>query len=140
VRNDPPDFLHETCVRNCLFTLEHAAALPRLEVESADRVEGGVRVRVANRSLLPTVHEMAQRFRVLPPDRVALEGARVVAAVRERPGSAAEVLDVRAGAALLPDGVPGESSATLVLFADGVPTRVVAESRLGGVARMDLPP
>ena len=49
------------------------------------------------------------------------------------------LLDVRAGAALLPDGVPGESSVTLVLFFDGTPSRVVAESRLGGVARRDLP-
>jgi hypothetical protein len=134
VRTDPPDFLNETCVRNCLFTLEHAASLPRLEVDAPERADGGLAVRIENRGMLPTIHEMARRFGVLPPDRVRVVGGTVVAAVRERTGLPGEVLEVKGGAALLPDGIPGTSSVALRLVVEGTPTEVVVESRLGGVA------
>jgi hypothetical protein len=136
IRNNPPDFLHETCVRNCLFTLEHAASLPRIEVGKAEAgPEGSLRVALRNRGLLPTIHEVARRHRTLPPDRVSATGARILAAARERLGDTPQPLEVRGGAVLLPEGLPGESAASLLLWCDGTPERVVLESRLGGTAR-----
>jgi hypothetical protein len=132
-RTDPPDFLPETCMRNTLFTLEHAAALPDLRVEVVEKVPGGLRVKVENRALLPTVHAMARRHGTLPPDRLGVEGARVVGAVRERLGERPVVLEVEGGVALLPDGIPGTSTQTFVLYLDGSPARVRLDSRLGGL-------
>jgi murein tripeptide amidase MpaA len=140
LRSDPPDFLHDTCVRNCLFTLEHAAMLPHLVLDAPafDASARTLRVRVENRAPLPTIGELARRNGVLPPDRVRVEGARVLGAVRERPGETPEVLDVRAGAAELPDGVPGDGSVTVRLWLDAAPSAVEVDSRLGGRRRADV--
>lgn len=141
VRSNPPDFLHETCVRNCLFTLEHAAMLPHLVVRSVERLDADesdarrVRVVVANDGDLPTIHEMARRFAVLPPDRIRVEGATLLAAIEERPGRDAAVVRVRDGAAELPAGLRDRSHRTFVLFVEGDVEAVRYVSRVGGTAR-----
>ncbi len=141
VRSTPVDFLAETCVRNCLFSLEHAAMLPRLSVEVLGPVEGGrLRVRVVNEGVLPTIHQMARRHGTVPPDRIRVEGARVVAASRPRAGRPAAVVEVRGGAVILSAGIEGKSSLELDLYlAEGEPQAVVLESRMGGEHRRDLP-
>jgi hypothetical protein len=90
-----------------------------------------------NRRTLPTVHAMAQRHGVLPPDRVRLPGVRLRAALREGP-QRAEPLVVRDDAALLPQGVDGHGRVVLRLFVDGTPGEVRVESRVGGQARAPL--
>ncbi len=140
LRADPPDFLPETAVRNTLFTLEHASMLPRLSIRAGERTaDGWLRVVVANDGVLPTIHGMARRFATLPPDRVRFDGARVLAAVEVQPGEPTAALSVEGGRVLLPDGVAGTSSRTLLLRPDGTPTRVVLESRTGGVVRAPVP-
>jgi murein tripeptide amidase MpaA len=142
VRSTPPDFLPDLCLRNCLFTLEHASCTPDLGVRSVTRLEDGrVRVTVEDRAVLPTISVWARRHSLLPPDEVGLEGAEVVAAAEVVPGKASEVLTVKRGRARLPDGVPGGGSRTVDLFlAPGSsPREVVVSSRLGGVVRAPLP-
>ena len=137
-RTNPPDFLQDTCVRNCLFTLEHARALPRLVIRSVERVDEGraLRVVVANDGMLPTIHGLAKRYATLPPDTLGVEDVEVRAAVEERPGRRAEVRVVRAGRVELPNGIAGMATRTLILYlSEGEAGRVVLTSRVGGVAR-----
>jgi hypothetical protein len=134
-RSDPPEFLHETCARNTMFVLDHAASLPDLAVKEAARQgDGSVLVTLANRGLQPTLHGMARRHRVLPPDRAQLLGADLRAALRVLPGGPDEVLEVRGDAALLPEGIPGHGSVTLRLFPSKPADTVRIVSRTGGVA------
>jgi hypothetical protein len=136
VRNNPVDFLYETCVRNTLFVLEHAATLPDLALEDATRQgDGSVRITVRNRQIAPTIHAMARRFGTLPPDAVRFPGARVRAAVRRVTGGPDVVLPVRGDAVLLPDGVPGDGAVQLLVFPEGAVSDVRVESRTGGVIR-----
>ncbi len=130
-RSDPPEFLHETCARNTMFVLDHADQLPELVVEAQRLPEGGVRVVVENRRTLPTVHALAQRHGVLPPDRVRLPGTRLRAAVREGP-SDPEPVEVQGDAALLPRGVGGHGRVVLRLYPEGPAAEVHVESRVGG--------
>jgi hypothetical protein len=136
VRTNPVDFLHETCVRNGLFVLEHASTLPDLAVSEARALEdGSVRVVVANRQITPTIPAMAQRFGTVAPDRVRLVGTRLRSAVRLVPGGVNEVLETRGDAALLPRGLPAQAQVRLLLFPEGTPGEVRVDSRTGGVAR-----
>ncbi|MHC5010323.1 MAG: M14 family metallopeptidase [Planctomycetota bacterium] len=141
IRTNPPDFLHDSCVRNTLFVLQHAAALPHLAIRDVARIEGeaALRVTVTNDALFPTVHEMARRHDTLPPDTVGVADGRVLAALRVVPGETGRVLDVKGGKARLPDGVPGHGEVQIVLYVDGDPSAVVVESRLGGIVRSELP-
>lgn len=137
-RSDPPEFLHETCARNTMFVLDHADQLPELVVAGATRLPGeALRVVVENRRTLPTVHAMALRHGVLPPDRVRLPGTRLRAAVLEGLEQA-EPLEVQGDAALLPHGLPGQGRVVLRLYAEGEPREVRVESRVGGVARGEV--
>ncbi len=136
IRADPPDFLPETCVRNCLFTLEHAAMLPRISVGEVTPLDGGgLRVVLRNDGVLPTIHALARRRNSLPPDRLTVEGAKVLAAIEEHPRGPASVLEVRDGGVRLPGGIDGKATRTLVLFVEGAAQGVVLESRVGGVVR-----
>jgi hypothetical protein len=136
VRTNPVDFLHETCLRNALFVLEHASTLPDLVVEDARRQDdGSVLVTITNRQITPTLPAMAQRFGTVPPDRVRLPGTRVRAAVRLVTGGVDEVLATRGDAALLPRGVPADGSVRLLLFPEGAAAEVRVESKTGGVVR-----
>ena len=133
VRTTPPDFLSETCVRNTLFSLEHAAMLPRLRLETLGSVsEGRLRVRITNDGVLPTIHGLARRQGTLPADRLRLEGARILAASRPRTGQRAEVVEVRGGTVRLPDGIEGKTAVELDLYVEGAPKALVLESRIGG--------
>ncbi len=135
-RSDPPEFLHETCARNAMFVLDHAASAPDLVVaEARTQADGSVEVRIENRGLQPTIHAMARRYDVLPADRVRLVGPRLRAATRLVPGGSDVVLAVRGDAALLPEGIPGEGSVRLRLFPEGPASEVRVESRVGGQAR-----
>ncbi|MFM8980455.1 MAG: M14 family metallopeptidase [Planctomycetia bacterium] len=137
-RSDPPEFLHETCARNAMFVLDHADQLPELVVAGAQRgAQGEVQVVVENRRTLPTVHGMALRHGVLPPDRVRLPGTRLRAALWVGPDGA-EPLPVRGDAALLARGVPGQGRAVLRLFPEGEAREVRVESRVGGQARAEV--
>lgn len=146
IRNTPVDFLPDLCVRNALFTLEHAAAVPDLAVRVVERQEddAGLRLRVVveNRALLPTKTGFSRRHRLLPDDEVGCSGppgsAVVVAAVDvTRAGVPPVPLVVREGRARLPEGVPGLASRTLDLHlpAGSAPVEVFVRSRLGGVVR-----
>ena len=136
IRNTPIDFLPDLCLRNCLFTLEHANALPDLRV-TARRADDGRRIRVTieNRGMLPTITAWARRHRLLPPDEVSVEGGAVVAAAAVRLGDTPWPLPVREGRARLDDGLSGTSVREVDLFVDPAraPTRVRVSSRLGGV-------
>jgi hypothetical protein len=138
MRSTPVDFLPDLCLRNCLFTLEHAASMPELAVSSATREDGGRRVRVTveNRGMLPTVSTWSERHGVLPPDELRVEGARVGAAVEVVKGSPPAPLTVRAGRALLPGGLRGKSIRTFDLFVEAGDraASVTVVSRVGGEA------
>ncbi|MCC7136911.1 MAG: peptidase M14 [Planctomycetes bacterium] len=142
IRSTPVDFLPDLCVRNALFTLEHAASVPDLAVRVVARArDGGVerlRVVVENRAMLPTVTVWAARHGLLPADGVAVTGARVLAAREvEVPGAGPVAVPVVEGVARLEEGVRGMASRTLDLWLapDARPTEVVVTSRLGGVVR-----
>jgi hypothetical protein len=141
VRNNPVDFLHDTCARNTLFVLEHAATLPDLALEDATRQgDGSVRVTIRNRQIAPTIHGMARRFGTLPPDLVRFPGTRVRAAVRRVAGGPDVVLSVRGDAALLEEGIPGDGAVELLVFPEGTPAELRVESRTGGVVRGQVRP
>jgi hypothetical protein len=137
VRSTPVDFLPDLCLRNCLFTLEHASCVPDLAIESAVVEDRGRRVRVTvrNRALLPTISAWAQRQRLLPPDEIRLEGGDVLAAAEVRLGKSPAPLAVKRARARLDEGFQGLSTKTVDLYVDPArrPTSVVLESRLGGV-------
>ena len=138
IRSTPLDFLPELCLRNAMFTLEHAAGMPDVAVTEAEAKEGGarIRVKVENRALLPTIATWAERHGCLPADELVVEGTRILAAVeifRERDPVA---IPIKSGRARLASGIRGTSSRTFDLFVDpsaGTATRVTLSSRLGGV-------
>ncbi len=136
MRSTPVDFLPDLCLRNTLFTLEHAAAVPDLAIVSATKEDGGRRVRIVveNRALLPTITSFAAARDLLPPDELSLD-VPVLAAVEPVPGLAATAIPVKAGRARLVDGVRGTSTRTIDLLVDPAkaPTAVRLVSRLGGV-------
>jgi hypothetical protein len=138
IRNTPVDFLPDLCLRNCLFTLDHAAALPDLSVVSAERADGGARVRVVvrNAAVIPTISAWARRYRLVPPDTLSIAGTPILAAVEVSPGIAGTALPVRGGKARVPTGIPGTSSRTFDLWVDpaAAPGPVRYDARLGGVA------
>jgi hypothetical protein len=143
LRNTPLDFLHDLCLKNARFVLEHAAAMPDLAIAKASVEDGGrrVRVEVENRGLMPTISAWALRHRLLPPDEVSLEGSAVVAASEAAtPGKAPVALVVREGRARLEGGIAGHSRRTVDLWVDPArrPTRVRLSSRLGGVFSVPL--
>lgn len=132
-RSNPVEYLHDTCVRNALFCVQHAEALPDLSVTiDAPTVPGVLEVRCRNAALLPTIADLPRRLGVLPADRLTVDGAVVRAAVRVRAGADDEVLEVRGDAVLLPDGIPGEGEVHVRLFLDGSATAVTLTSRTGG--------
>jgi hypothetical protein len=138
-RSTPVDFLPDLCLRNCLFTLEHASAMPDLAIDSATVEDGGRRVRVVvrNRALLPTISAWAQKHALLPPDRLGADVPVLAAVEAASPGRTAEPLPVREGQARLATGVRGTSTRTIDLFVDPGrrPATVTLDSRLGGVVR-----
>ena len=143
LRSTPVDFLPDLCLRNALFTLEHAAAVPDVAIVSATREDGGRRVRVVveNRALLPTITAFAASHDLLPPDRLSLDVA-VIAAAEPHIGAAAVALPVHAGQARLTDGIRGGASRTIDLYLDPAKpaTTVTFSSRLGGVVVLPIPP
>lgn len=85
-RNPPPSMLEALCHDNVMFNLEHAAAAPRLRVETATAERVGadlykVRAVVGNQGYLPTnLTDVAIERGVAKPVTVALElaGAELV--------------------------------------------------------------
>lgn len=142
LRSTPIDYLPDLCMRNALFTLEHAASLPDVSIRSVTREDGGRRVRVVleNRALLPTATAWARRYRLLPPDVLSLD-VPVLAAVRVASVGPAAPLPVVAGSARLADGVRGTGTVTVDLFVDpaSAPGSVDFESRLGGHMKAHVP-
>lgn len=87
LQNAPPKYLKAEAHKNVVFTLKHAAALPRIEImkATAERLGEGVfkvEVIVKNRGYLPTsVTEMAKANKSAQPVKVELalpEGAELV--------------------------------------------------------------
>jgi murein tripeptide amidase MpaA len=85
--NCPPELLQAEAHKNCLFTLRHAAAAPRLEISraAAEHLGDGVyrvEVVVRNRGYLPTnITEKAKEIKAARPVTVELglpEGAELV--------------------------------------------------------------
>lgn len=80
IQNVPPKLLQQECHKNCLFTIQHALALPRLEIGEIRVEQVAARcfklaVQVNNRGLLPThVTEVALQLKQSRPVRVSLEG------------------------------------------------------------------
>ena len=138
IRSTPVDFLPDLCLRNCLFTLEHAAAMPELTIASAVRSEGGAKVRVVvkNAAVMPTMSAWARRFKLVPPDTLSVPGAVVLAAALVVEGTAGTALPVKAGRAQVPEGIAGTSSRTFDLWIDpsSPAGTAVYDARLGGVA------
>lgn len=142
IRSTPVDFLPDLCLRNALFVLEHANAIPDLAVSSATVEDGGKRVRVVveNRAMLPTVSAWAARHRLLPPDEVSLD-VPVVAAVEVVVSvDRAKALPVREGRARIEDGIRGVSRRVMDLYVEPGrrPARVTVSSRLGGVVSAEV--
>jgi len=142
LRSTPVDFLPDLCLRNALFTLEHASVLPDVSIVSATREDGGRRVRVVleNRALLPTITAWAASRALLPPDELSLD-VPVVAAAEPHPGATPTPFPVHAGRARIADGVRGTSTRTIDLYVDPAkaPTTVRLSSRLGGVVAFPIP-
>lgn len=143
VRSDPVEFLPDTCLRNTLFVLQHAEALPDLDLSVLPGpAEGTIDVTLENRALLPTIGALAQKLGTLPADTVAVEGGRLLAAAWSRlPGDAQldEVLALRGQEALLPQGVAGLGRIRIRLYVEGTPTHIVFRSRTGGTHRTAWP-
>jgi hypothetical protein len=147
VRSTPVDFLPDLCLRNCLFTLEHAAATPDLAVTvvrdpAAADAAASYTVTIENRAMLPTATAWARRYALLPPDVLSLDGAPILAA--SEPTMSAEApaaLPVKEGGVRLVAGVRGASTRTIRVYVDPAkkPTAVVLSSRLGGVVRVAIP-
>lgn len=87
LQNAPPRFLKAEAHKNCLFTLKHAGAVPRLAIEKAEAEHLGdgvyrVEVIVKNKGYLPTnVTEQAKQVKAVQPVTVELtlpEGAELV--------------------------------------------------------------
>ncbi len=87
LHNAPPRFLKAEAHKNCLFTLRHAAAAPRIEIVKAavEHLGDGVyriEVVVKNRGYLSTnITEMAKKNKTVKPVTVELtlpEGAELV--------------------------------------------------------------
>ena len=141
LRSTPTDFLPDLCLRNAMFTLEHAAAVPDVSIVSVTREDGGSRLRVVlqNRALLPTITAFAAAHDLLPPDELVLD-VPVLAAAEPRTGATSVSIPIRAGRARLFDGVRGTSSRTIDLYVDPAraPTSVRFSSRLGGVVSLPV--
>ncbi len=139
-RTDPVEYLHDTCQRNAIFCIQHAGAMPDLEltVVARDPLRGTIDLRIRNRGLLPTIGELPRRLGVLPADRLRVDGATLVAATRRRDGREDEVLRVRGGEAELPDGIPGEGEALVRLHLVGEPASASLTSRTGGRISVEL--
>ncbi len=142
LRSTPVDFLPDLCLRNALFTLEHASAVPDVAIVSATREEGGRRIRVVveNRALLPTITSWAASRDLLPPDEISLD-VPVIAAAEPRTGATAAPIPVHAGRARWVGGVRGNASRTVDLYVDPAKpaTSVKYTSRLGGVVTLPIP-
>lgn len=91
-RNPPVWMLTDTCHRNCLFTLHHAASMPEVAVmelssSAVDGVAGlwRVRARFENKGLIPTITGRGQRIGATRPDEAIIsgEGVTVIATGRE---------------------------------------------------------
>jgi hypothetical protein len=83
----PGFLLREEAHRNMAFTLYHASQMPLVRVDSVEvRPLGSglseVRALVSNRKLTPTRTAQDLAFGISPPDRVRLDGGRVIAGFR----------------------------------------------------------
>jgi hypothetical protein len=83
----PGFLLREEAHRNMAFTLYQAGQMPLVRVDSVEvRSLGGgmseVRALVSNRKLAPTRTEQDVIHGISPPDRIRLEGGRVIAGFR----------------------------------------------------------
>lgn len=87
LQNAPPRFLKAEAHKNCIFTLKHAGAVPRIAIEkaAAEHLGDGVyriEVVVKNKGYLPTnITEMAKQNKMARPVTVELalpEGAELI--------------------------------------------------------------
>ncbi len=134
VRSNPVDYLQNTCARNGRFALEHAASLPRVSMTIAAVKDDPTAwdVTLTNDGLLPTIGAMAKKHGVLPPDRIRMSGAKIVAAVRRKTAAPSTPLPVERGVVELEGGVPSKGRVMLRVFVEGDVTGASLSSRLGG--------
>ena len=83
----PGFLLREEAHRNMAFTLYQAGQMPLAQVDSVEvrSLSGGlseVRAIVANRRLTPTHTAQDIEYGISPPDRITIEGGRVIAGFR----------------------------------------------------------
>jgi hypothetical protein len=109
--------LAEECHRNFAFTMFHAEQMPLLRLASTTVTPIGPRlwqvdVEIANDRLIPTRTERAAQRGIGQPDRLTLEGAKVLAAgvLRDRFARSMEEQRFRPQRLEIDEGVPGRGS------------------------------
>lgn len=135
----PGFLLREEAHRNMAFTLYQAHHMPLARIDSIEvrPLAGGlreVRARVSNPRLAPTRTAQDVERGISPPDRVSLDGARVVAGFRlEDPLNGIAVEQEHRPGRIELATIPGMGTATVkwIVQGDG-PYTVTVESTKGG--------
>jgi len=135
----PGFMLREEAHRNMAFTLYQAGQMPLVRVDSIEvRSLGGglseVRALVSNRKLTPTRTEQDVVAGISPPDRIRIEGGRVVAGFRiENPLQELAVEQEHRPERIDVERIPGMGTVAVKWVVRGSgPFTVTAESAKGG--------
>ena len=136
----PGFLLREEAHRNMAFTLFQAGQMPLTQVDSIEvrSLPGGlseVRATVANRRLTPTHTAQDMEYGISPPDRITIEGGRVVAGFRvEDPLLDRAVEQEYRPQSIEIENVPGMATVVVKWVVRGSgPYTVSVESAKGGV-------
>jgi hypothetical protein len=136
----PGFLLREEAHRNMAFTLFQAGQMPLTQVDSIEvrSLPGGlseVRATVANRRLTPTHTAQDIEYGISPPDRITIEGGRVVAGFRvEDPLLDRAVEQEYRPQSIEIENVPGMATVVVKWVVRGSgPYTVSVESAKGGV-------
>lgn len=136
----PGFLLREEAHRNMAFTLFQAGQMPLTQVDSIEvrSLPGGlseVRATVANRRLTPTHTAQDIEYGISPPDRITIEGGRVVAGFRvEDPLLDRAVEQEYRPQSIEIENIPGMATVVVKWVVRGSgPYTVSVESAKGGV-------
>jgi hypothetical protein len=136
----PGFLLREEAHRNMAFTLFQAGQMPLTQVDSIEvrSLPGGlseVRATVANRRLTPTHTAQDMEYGISPPDRITIEGGRVVAGFRvEDPLLDRAVEQEYRPQSIEIENIPGMATVVVKWVVRGSgPYTVSVESAKGGV-------
>jgi hypothetical protein len=139
----PGFLLHEEAHRNMAFTLYQAGQMPLARVDSVEVSSLGngvseVRALISNRKLTPTRTEQDVLHGISPPDRIRIEGGRVIAGFRmENPLQDISVEQEHRPERIEVERIDGMGTiAVKWLVRGGGPFTVTVESAKGGTHSM----